>query len=56
MKSTYCTCDEPEPLDCPVHAPKYRKGECPMCGDWKGIITTGSELDRCPICLGIYLP
>lgn len=28
----------------------WLKGDCPMCGDWHGVITTGSELDRCPVC------
>lgn len=23
---------------------------CNMCSDWRGIITTGSELDTCPAC------
>ena len=25
-------------------------GWCDVCTDWRGIITTGSELDRCPAC------
>lgn len=23
---------------------------CEMCQDWRGVITSGSELDRCPAC------
>jgi hypothetical protein len=36
----------------PVAGEPKREGErwCDMCQDWRGIITTGSELDRCPAC------